>query len=260
MMRFCFIKKLTLILGILFITIASQAQFTTGGRIGANLADLRGTSVENHSMIAGYNVGGFVNFNMEDQLSGNIADILSFQAELTVQTKGTKSDFIFLQPNPSDSTFTDTTLKTGIVQNFTYVQVPVLARFTFPTSRRSDFSIFAEGGIYAAALFGLTVDGEKSRDNDYDKRTDRRKFREEYSGFDFGVTVGAGAGYRLPFGGRKRPFTGFINLRYSLGLNNIGQYKKKTLDIPESSLENIMTNTISIMVGIAYKLKKIERE
>ncbi len=241
----------TVLIGVLvFSSSLALAQISAGGRIGANLANLSGSSVQNNSMLIGYNVGGFINYSMEDAMSGNIAEILSFQAELSVQTKGANADYFFI--NPLDPDGPSITVE-DIPQNFTYVEIPVLAKFTFPTGRRSDMSVFAEAGPYIGALFGVTIDGEKSRDDDQDKQTDPRKFREEYSGFDYGVAAGAGLMYRLPFGGRTQPWSAMFNVRYSLGLANIGEFKEKTIDIPESALEDIKTNTLGILLGLTYR-------
>jgi hypothetical protein len=242
----------SIILAVLFVCTVSFsfAQFSAGGRLGVNLANLSGSSVENNSMLIGYNVGGFVNFSMEDIISSDLGEILSFQAELSVQTKGTQADYFFIAPE--DPTSTIITVE-DVPQNFTYVEIPVLAKFTIPTGRKSDLSVFAEAGPFLGALFGVTVDGEKSRDDDNDKQTDPRKFREEYSGYDFGLAAGAGLMYRLPFGGRTQPWSALFNFRYSLGLSNIGEFKEKTIDMPESALEDIKTNTMGILLGVAYK-------
>ena len=249
MTRFYYIKHI-LVAAVLSISVATTfAQYSTGGKLGVNLANLRGSSVQNNSMLIGYNVGGFFNYSMKDAMSGDIADILSFQAELHVQTKGAKADYYFI--SPLDPTETIITVE-DLPQKFTYVDIPILAKFTFSTGRRSDLSVFGEAGPFISALFRVTIDGEVSRDDDQDKQTDPRKFREEYSGFDFGVAAGAGLMYKMPFGGRTQPWSAIFNVRYSLGFANIGQYKKKTIDIPESALEQIQTNTISIMLGMAY--------
>lgn len=219
------------------------AQLSGGGRVGVNFANLRGSSVQNNSMLIGYNIGGFVNYGMGDLLSGNISEILSVQAELTVQSKGAKLDY----PN-TDGTF-EPPIK-NVKQTFTYVQVPILAKFTFKNEK--DMKFFGEGGIFMGSLFGLTIDGEKSWDDDSNTGTDTRKYREEYSGFDFGVAVGAGLA--VPFGGRKSPWEGFANVRYSPGLVNIGQAKDKTSEILTPYLEDVKTTTISLLVGVSYKL------
>ena len=240
MIRFSKLKSLFITIVLSGLCSLTFAQFSGGGRIGANLSNLRGSSIKNNKMLVGYNIGGFVNYSLEDVLSGDIADIMSVQAELSIQTKGTQAEYHYVDP---ETTYYD------IKQNFTYVQVPVLAKFTFGDPRSIRY--FAEGGFFGAALFGLTVDGEKSRDDDNDTGTDPRKYREEYSGFDMGLVVGGGI--IMPFGGIRSPWSAFFNARYSLGLKNIGEFKDKTIDIPEDHLQDIKTSTISLLAGVAYK-------
>ncbi|MFU8844224.1 MAG: porin family protein [Bacteroidales bacterium] len=241
------------ILTLLFVTSISfvYGQFSGGGHVGANMGNLRGSSVTNNSPIVGINIGGFVNYGMKDILTGDIADRLSIQVELNIETKGAELDYVFYDTrDTSKQTLTDPTI---IKQNFTYVVVPMLVKYT--TEEKNNISFYGEAGPYMAGLFGLRFDGEVSRDNDLsNKIAEVRKYRDDYSGFDFGFTAGAGINYRLPFGGRRQPFTGFANVRYSLGLNNVGQIKEKTNDIPEFMLDDIKTNTISIGIGISYRI------
>jgi hypothetical protein len=230
---------------------SAYGQFSGGGHVGANIGNLRGSSVTNNSSIVGVKIGGFVNYGFKDILSGNIADRLSVQVELNIETKGTESDYIFYDTRDT-SKQTLTNPKT-VKQNFTYVVVPVLVKYT--TEEKNNISFYGEAGPYMAGLFGLRFDGEVSRDNDMsNKKKEVRKYRDDYSGFDFGISAGAGINYRLPFGGRQQPFRGFANVRYNLGLNNIGQMKEKTNDIPEFMLEDIKTNTIGIGIGLSYRI------
>ncbi|MEZ5194910.1 MAG: porin family protein [Bacteroidales bacterium] len=225
----------------------SVAQFSGGARAGVNLANLRGSSVVNKSMLIGYNVGGFINYGLADLVSGDIGEMLSVQAELSVQTKGTKADFVFYEINSENIVDIDT-LK-GVPQNFSYFQVPVVAKATFGEPKGIKY--FGELGFFLASLTGVTIDGQKSRNNDGDSSTDKRKFREEYAGFDYGMVIGAGAS--IPCGGRKSPWSAFGSIRYSMGFANIGEYKEKTVDIPVTQLADIKTSTISILFGVAYK-------
>ncbi len=236
--------KVLLALTMLLSTSTIFAQITAGPRIGVNAANLRGSSVKNGNMIIGYNIGGFVNYSMEDVLSGDIADIMSIQAELSVQTKGTKLDYPVLNSEFQVET-------KSIKQNFTYAQVPVLAKFSF--ENRSDLGYFGEAGFFMGALIGLTVDGEKSWDHDGDNTTDLRKYREEYAGFDFGALIGGGISYPLPFEINRNDLVGYANIRYSLGLMNIGEPKEKTPDELVELVNDVKTNTITLLLGVAYK-------
>jgi len=242
MNRFNNLKALFITFALMGLSSLTFAQFTAGGRLGVNLANLRGSSIENNKMIAGYNVGGFINYSFEDLIPGEIGNILSAQVELSVQTKGTSTQYPFIEPNSTVE------VKKDIKQNFTYVQFPVLARFTF--GEPGELNYFGEAGFYGASLFGLTIDGEKSHDHDLDTDTDPRKYREEYSGFDFGLCIGGGVSY--PFGGDDSPWAVFGNIRYSLGLKNIGESKDKTPGFLTTYLKDVKTNTISILFGVSY--------
>lgn len=238
-----------LLLAITFscLSYVSVAQFSGGARAGVNFANLRGSSVENNSMLIGYNVGGFINYGLADLISGDVGEMLSVQAELSVQTKGAKADFIYYEINSENIVDIDTMKQ--VPQNFSYFQVPLVAKATFGEPKGIQY--FGELGFFLASLTGVTIDGQKSRDNDGNSTTDKRKYREEYAGFDYGLVIGAGAS--IPFGGRKSPWSAFGNIRYSMGFSNIGEYKDKTIDIPPAQLADVKTSTISILFGVAYK-------
>lgn len=223
--------------------VASIAQFTTGGRVGVNFSNLRGSSVENSKTLVGYNIGAYFNYGMQEAISSDFGEILSIQTELSVQSKGATTDYLVKNAEGSYDT-------ANVKQNFTYVEVPLLAKFTFGDSRKGP-KYFAEGGVYGAALFGLTVDGEKKYDHDGDPQTDRRSYRDDYSGFDYGAAVGGGVS--IPFGGRRSPWEFYGNVRYTLGLSNIAEPKNETPEEIKEYLQDVKTSTISILAGLLYK-------
>ena len=223
--------------------LGSIAQFTTGGRIGVNFSSLRGSSVENSKMLVGYNIGPYFNYAMEDVISSDFGEIFSLQTELSMQLKGGTVDYLMVN---SESSFDTVNVK----QNFTYIQVPLLAKFTFGDRRRGP-RYYGEGGFFGAALFGLTVDGEKWYDHDDDPENDRRTYRDDYSGFDYGVVVGGGI--IIPFGGRRSPWEFYANVRYSLGLANIAEPKDETPEAIQNHLKDVKTSTLSVLAGIIYK-------
>ena len=223
-------------------SLGSLAQLSTGGRIGVNFSSLRGSSVQNSKMLVGYNIGPYFNYDMEDAISSDFGEILSLQAELSVQSKGATVDYLIVN---SENSFDTVNVK----QSFTYVQVPLLAKFTF--GDRWGPKYYGEGGFFGAALFGLTVDGEKRYDHDNDDQTDRRTYRDDYSGFDYGVVIGGGV--IVPFGGRRSPWEFYANARYCLGLANIAEPKDETPDEIQNYLEDVKTSTVSLLAGIIYK-------
>jgi hypothetical protein len=226
----------------------SFAQFTGGGKVGVNFSNLRGSSVQNNSMLIGYNIGGFVNVGGEDILSGDIADILSVQVELVLETKGAKMDY------PTIASANDTLVPNVPAEpsnlNLTYVTIPLLAKFNFGDKKGINY--YAEGGFYGAGLFGVTVDGEKKYDEDFDPTSDKRNYRDDFDGFDLGIVFGGGAS--IPFGGRKSPWRAFADLRYSLGLSSIGEKRPNTPESFTDYVSDIKTSAISLSFGVAYKL------
>ena len=221
------------------------AQFTGGARIGVNASNLKGSSVENNSMLVGYNIGGFVNAGGEEILKGDIAEILSLQVELTVETKGATMDYPTILV-PAD-TITPNVISSKL--NLTYVTVPILAKFNF--GEKSAVNYFVEAGFYGGGLFGVTVDGEKKYDHDLDPATDRRNFRDDFDGFDLGAVFGGGVS--IPFGGRKSPWRAFTDLRYSLGLASVGEKREGTPDVYTEYLKDLKNSAISLLLGVSYK-------
>lgn len=239
MKKLGFIKSLILTLFLFSFPALLFSQYNIGLKGGVNMANLSGSSVDNNSMLMGYNFGGLFNYSLEDAISGDFGKIFSLQAELYVETKGAKADY----------SFTDTTKSLSEVpQNFTYVTIPVLAKFSFGDAEK--FQFYVDAGFYGSSLFSLTIDGEKMRDHDNLANTDQRKFREEYSGFDMGLL--GGAGLMFPFNDK---FKGFLDARYAIGMSNIGEYKTTAKDIMEEELKEIKTNTIGVSVGLLYKIK-----
>lgn len=224
--------------------LSSIAQFTTGGRVGVNFSNLRGSSIENSKVLIGYNIGAYFNYGLKDAISSDLGKILSIQSELNVQSKGATADYLLKNSEGSFDT-------ANVKQNFTYVEVPILAKFSFGDSRRGGPMYFAEGGFYGAALFGLTVDGEKLYDHDDDPATDRRSYRDDYSGFDYGVAVGGGIS--VPFGGRRSPWEFYGNVRYTYGLANIAEPKRETPEEVQNYLKEVKTSTLSVLAGLLYK-------
>ena len=212
---------------------------TIGGRAGVNFANLHGSSVDNNKGMVGYNIGGLLNYAMEDIITSPFGEMFSVQAELTLQTKGAK--FEYTTPGVGEQT---------IKQVFTYVQVPILGMYTYPVNDKIE--VFGEAGFFMSALFGVTVDGEKSRVAAVDPVSGEqvtRKWREEYKGFDWGIVIGAGGKMPIP----NTKLKGYLNLRYSLGLSNIGEYSDKS-GLTEASLAGIKTGAFSVMVGVTYPI------
>jgi hypothetical protein len=222
------------------------AQLSGGAKIGLNMSNLRGSSVQNNSMLIGYNIGGYVNASAQEYLKGDMADIFSLQVELTVESKGAIMDYPTIE-NAIDTVVPN--VKESSKLNLTYVTIPILAKFTFGDPKGLNY--FAEGGFYGAGLFGVTVDGEKKYDHDFKTTTDKRNYRDDFDGYDIGIIFGGGAS--IPFGGRKSPWRAFGNLRYSLGFSSVGEYREGTPDSFKEYVEDIKVSAISLVLGVSYK-------
>jgi hypothetical protein len=224
------LKKLLIAIAIVGFGTTSYAQMTIGARLGINMNNLHGSSANNNKMLIGYNIGGLANYEMGDLIDGKFGDMFSLQGEFTIQTKGTKYKVGDISMNNS----------------FTYVQVPVLGRVNYPVNDK--ITAFGEAGFFMAALFGVTLDGEKSWDHDLNPQTDKRKYREEFTGFDFGFVIGAGASMPIP----NTKIKGFANLRYSLGLSNICEFTKSEYFV--EGQDALKTGAFSILVGATYPI------
>lgn len=131
------LKKLFIAFAIVGLSTTSYAQFTIGGRLGINMNNLRGSGViaDNSNMLIGYNLGGFLNYEMEELIDGKFGEMFSVQGEFTIQSKGTKFKFGGESSNLS----------------FTYVQVPILGKVNYPVNDK--INAFGEAGFFMGALF-----------------------------------------------------------------------------------------------------------
>ncbi len=241
-----YLKTLVLAAFLTGIATTSFAQMKIGGRLGLNMANLRGESIQNNSMLLGYNVGVSFDYGFKDVFKSDFGEKFSVGIEVAASQKGATTDYLFY----SDTLHTAIDTVTGAKQVSTYIEIPILAKYTFGDPKGVHF--YAEAGFYVASLFGLTINGDKWRDNDQNSETDRRKYREEYTGFDYGAILGGGV--LIPIGGRRSPWLISGDVRYSMGFTNIGELKKGTIDIPAEQLKDIKTSAFSVLVGVVYKL------
>ncbi|MCD4745324.1 MAG: PorT family protein [Bacteroidales bacterium] len=222
------LKLSVIIIALISISYVSSAQISAGPKLGLNMANLSGPEVKNNSMLMGFNIGGFCNYGFEDVIYNDFGKMLSVQAELMAETKGTT--FETTDPVSGD--------KKDINYNFTYVTLPVLVKITFGES----FKFYGNIGLYGSSLFGMTIDGEKGRDHDANPDTDDRKWREEYKGFDFGFIGGVGS--LIPISDNMDIM---IDARYDLGLNKIGEFGNV-----DDKYNDIKTSAISISAGLVF--------
>ncbi len=241
-----YFKTLALTVFLIGIAATSFGQMKIGGRVGLNMANLRGSSIQNNSMLLGYNVGVSFDYGLKNIIKSDFGERFSVAIEVAASQKGATTDYLFY----SDTLQTTVDTVYGAKQVSTYVEIPILAKYTFGDLRGIHY--YAEAGFYMASLFGLTINGDVWRDHDHNPETDRRKYREEYTGFDYGFVVGGGV--LIPVGGRRSPWLISGDVRYTMGFTNIGELKKGTTDIPASQLADIKTSAISVLFGVVYKL------
>lgn len=236
-------RVILIALGLICINLV-QAQFSGGAHFGLNAASFRGSSAKNKSMLLGYNLGGFANLSGESFLKGDIAKIMSLQADLNIETKGGVMDYPAIESSSDSFIYVTQSQKL----NLTYVSIPIMAKFSFGDEK---LIYYAEAGVYGSGLFGVAVDGEREYDHDFDKDSPNRNYRDDFDGFDVGMIIGGGAS--LPFGGRKSPWRAFSELRYTMGFASIGEKRKNTPDYFTEFLSDLKTSAVSLSFGFAYK-------
>ncbi|UCF05814.1 MAG: PorT family protein [bacterium] len=174
MKRFCLALALILLLS----SAASAGGITCGVKAGINLADLTGDDIENNEMKLAFGGGIFCNFA--------ITDVISIQPEVLFMMKGTKSSVLE---------------NTGY--HFTYIDIPLLARFSVPTEGSLVPSFF--GGPYLGFLMSATAERALVEED----------IKESLKDTDYGLVFGAGLDYRVGDGHV------FLDIRYSFGLTTI---------------------------------------
>jgi hypothetical protein len=217
---------------------SSFGQYAVGLKGGVNVADMYGSSISNNSSLMGFNGGIILNYCLRDAISSDFGKNISFQAEVLVENKGTVADFKYEDIQNNVITVPDAEYK------LTFVTVPILARVAFG----ENFKFALHAGPYFSGLFGMTIDGEKARDHDYNPATDDRKYREEYAAFDIGIAAGAGIEY--PFSDR---FSLVVDGRYNYGMVNMGEEDMANQgNIPKDMLKELKTTAISASAGVVY--------
>ncbi len=254
-MKMSIIKK-GMVLVLMVVTSVAFGQFHFGWRVGPNMGTFRGSSVHNASYITGFNTGISFEFGMEDWLKSDFARNLSFQVEGSITQKGTKSDYTWILPHyvsGEDTTYygPDTTLKSGVVQKVTYLSIPLLLKYSFG-NERSRFKPNVYGGAYINGMFSLFIDGENKRSLTGNPHDDRRLYKDDYMGIEYGLL--AGAGFIQKIGGRRTRWSVTGDFRYLYGLSNLGEFRGKP-DIPEEQISDVKTVTFLAAFGVRYQIR-----
>jgi hypothetical protein len=190
------ISKSILIFLLVFSTSNLMAQLSIGGRVGANFANVSVSNIEDIS------TNSITGFSVAFVLDIGITENFSVQPELAFIQKG------FNQEETFDILGTMFTIKVDQVIN--YIDVPILAKYAFVNSETLI--------VYVAAgpVLGYAMSGKTTVEQDGEKETMDINFDDEgINRFDFGGSIGAGAGFGVG------PGHIVLDLRYVMGFSNL---------------------------------------
>jgi len=194
---------------------AGAVSIEKGVKAGVNLASFHGefADIADPKVKAGFVGGAFVAFGFAPDLAIQVEGLFSMKgAKLTSERTDNAGNSL-----GEFDTFV----------NLTYLEVPVLLRGTLLRTAA------VQPMYYLGPTIGISLGGKAQSDapgsRDYDL--------EELKAVDFGLALGAGAGFKV--GGRKV----LTELRYTMGLGDI-------YDL-EGNLESI-NDVFSLTVGFAF--------
>jgi ABC-type antimicrobial peptide transport system permease subunit len=218
------IRKITLLVTVLSIWTSVNGQvskFEIGLEGGPSLTSLRGNDIlENfNDPTIGYSGGVTFQYNFPKPIS--------IRTNITYERKGVvaKLNATDINGNPVGE------IKTH--SNFDYLTVPLLVRLNFG----SRLKLFVNAGPYFGYLIKHTSVTEAF--NEFPKSTTDNT--GNFKRFDVGLTGGLGCGLPL-----KSNFIMTIEVRHNLGLYN-------TSELPIGNDGTIMTNSINLLLGVAYR-------
>jgi len=223
------IKTVLIVVFAFGMTTFANAQFSIGGKIGMNLANVSGSDKPDDAKMKMRMAYGIV-------ANYGISDMFSLLGEVNISGKGF---------GIKDYTETNEGVRfeyENMRSANTYLTIPILAKATFGNSTK----FFALAGPYFGFLMSAKFKGDYSISSDmYPELNDSNSVNEDakdaYNGFDFGLTVGGGAIF---------PITDALDItadvRYNMGFSNIA-------DDDDTKLHN---SVIGINAGVVYKFNK----
>jgi hypothetical protein len=235
---------LTLALSFVFVASAIQAQVEpgitgAGIKAGGNMENVTGDDIAENDFQFGFTGGGFATFTVNEYFG--------VQPEVLFVMKGTKGDALVVDPDGQNIVVTDGKVK------LTYIQIPVLAKVTFPTDGMVKPNIFvgpAVGFNMTAKVEGIADEGgpdEITLDHDI----------ENIKSVSFGVVFGGGVSFMMQ---NKGAIT--VDVRYDLGLTDMLDDPSEDVDPETQDKVNLTkaddtpfdwkTSTISLMVGYSF--------
>lgn len=179
-----------------------------GPRVGVNLATQKGVGGDNKDAREDFNETVKSNTGLQAGVVLNLAvnDLLSFQPELLFSQKGFKVEE------------SDGGVNMELVRKASYLEVPVLAKFTFGSEALRGFATM---GPYAGYWLG---GNESFRVNSTEINEDVDFDNEDYNRLDVGGSFGVGMAYQLGAGALN------LDVRYSLGLSDVNKYDSNGRD------------------------------
>ena len=214
---------LTLVVVLLFamgVTAQDEAVGLTGKGIKAGLAmaNLYGDDVEENSMKLGFGGGAFLTYHFVPQFA--------IQPEVMFMMKGSK----FEEEDIDD----DTKI------NLTYIEIPVLFKFT-PQMEGN-----IKPNIFAGPAIGLLM-GAKIKNDAADVDLD---VKDGLKSIDFGIQFGAGVEFVM------ETMKVTVDARYCMGMTKVIDYEEwNKLEIEEFEYTedpDTKTNNIAIMLGVSF--------
>lgn len=199
-------KKLFIIISILFFASTSFAQLQYGVKGGFNFASFGGSDAKNVQSLTRYQLGGYVKYNLPV--------LFSFKAEALYSMKGSQSKI-------TDEFGNNWTLSF----NLDYLEIPVLVQLNIPLAVPLPVTPYLEVGPYLG--INLSAKG-KIQTQGFSHEED---IKNDVKSTDFGLALGFGLDVMKNFE---------VNLRYSFGFNTIDN----TAD-PEDLKNSVISLTVN---------------
>ena len=223
--------KLSILALSTFLCYNLDAQIMIAPKLGLNLAylsDVKTTNGEVKVPNLGINLGGV--------LSLSFTKMLSLQPELLYSVKGFKFN----------------TVDNYAKMNANYLEIPVLAKYTFKGKK-------IKGFVNLGPYFSYLMSGKEIEDTSEVKTSESISFNEitgtnpngstyteKINRIDIGLAIGAGVLCKLGSGNLMAEF------RYDYGFSNFDKYSGK----PPSDAEKNKNRVFTISVGYLFKISK----
>ena len=182
---------------------------------GGNLAKLNFNSenTQKWKSLTGYSLGGFFKIDLSEKFS--------IQPEILYSLKGTKTSGTFLGQ------------KATARIEFTYIEIPVLAKYSFSYGKKFNPALFA-GGYFAFNAGAKQV-------TEFSGETETEDIKGDIRKNDYGFLVGLELSYAL---GKGRLL---LDIRFSRGIVDI-----RNLQIGDVQEDPIKNEVISLMLGYIF--------